>query len=123
MKIFNLFIVTSIMSLTTVKGQDVTCQELLSFVLRNGYYKGEVSSYALISSSWLKSVKAYEYKNSVFVVAEIKKDEFSYQARTYLFCGIPKRNWDNFESSFIESRLSYGEKFHKYIIDYQCDCN
>lgn len=54
--------------------QYVRCTELLDFVAQNGYYKGEVSSLMLINSSWLRSVKAYQYKNSVFVVAEIITD-------------------------------------------------
>lgn len=112
----------SVLSLSTVKAQNVKCQELLEFVVENGYFKGEISSIALFDSDWLKAVKAYEYKGSVFVVAEIKKDDFSYQTNTYIFCGIPVRNWDNFESIFINSDLTYGEKFHKYIIDYKCNC-
>jgi hypothetical protein len=113
----------SLLSMTSIKAQNITCQDLLEFVIDNGRYKGEVSSITLINSSWLKSVKAYEYKGKVYVIAEIKDNEYSYQTSTYIFCGIPLRNWDNFENYFSDTNLSYGQKFHKYIINYKCNCS
>lgn len=108
--------------LLDTKAQTVRCGDLLDFVVRNGYYKGEVNSLTLINSSWLKSVTAYQYKSSVFVVAEITTDKFGFSTKKYIFCGIPPRNWENFANGLVDFDLSYGEKFHKYIMDYKCDC-
>lgn len=108
--------------LLEIKGQTIRCGDLLDFVVRNGYYKGEVSSLALINSTWLKSVTAYRYKNNIFVVAEISTDTYRFSSKKYIFCGIPLRNWESFANGLADFDLSYGEKFHKYIMDYKCDC-
>jgi hypothetical protein len=122
MKTFTFAIILSSLLHLSVKSQTVRCQELLDFVVENGNYKGEVSSLSLINSSWLKSVKAYQYKNSIFIVAEISTDDFGFSSKQYIFCGIPLRNWENFSNGLVDFDLGYGKKFHKYIIDYKCDC-
>lgn len=38
------------------------------------------------------------------------------------FCGIPIMNWSNFRFGGYGDSKSYGERFHKYIIDYKCNC-
>jgi hypothetical protein len=102
--------------------QQYSCEEILSYVKSNGYKKSSPSSWYL-KSSWLKNVTAYELDDMIFVVADIKKDDWGYSSKEYIFCGVPSRNWDNFYSiTAILSEDSYGEKFHKYIIDYVCDC-
>lgn len=121
MKIKGLLLFLTILCATELKAQSVSCTDLLQFITQKGYRKGEVSSYQLINSSWLKSVTAYSYDNKIFVVAVIKKNQYDYTGKTYIFCGIPSNNWDNF--SIYDNNPSYGEKFRKYIIDYQCDCN
>ena len=102
--------------------QSVSCYELTQFVVENGYRKGSLSSYTL-NSSWLTEVTAYSYDNSIFVVAKIKRNEYSYTSETYVFCGISNSNWNSFYYGGYGISTSYGERFHKYIIDYQCNCN
>jgi hypothetical protein len=121
MKIKALLLSILVFCLTDTQAQSVKCTDLLQFIKQNGYRKGEVGSYQLMNSSWLKSVTAYTYDNAIFVVAVIKKNEYDFQGKTYIFCGIPSRNWDYF--SIYDTNPSYGEKFRKYIIDYKCDCN
>jgi len=101
----------------------VKCEEIKEFIEEEGYKIGELSSFQLIESSWLKSVLAYEFENKVYVIAEIKTNDYSFQSQKYVFCGIPYSNWKNFYNRFYDNSLSYGEKFHKYIIRYKCDCD
>lgn len=101
--------------------QKMSCDELLNFVKTEGRYVSSVSSYSM-DSSWLKEVTAYSYDGKYYVIAKIKKDEYSYSANTYVFCGIPYSNWSNFQYGSYGDSKSYGERFHKYIIDYQCSC-
>lgn len=101
--------------------QDVSCDELLTFIKTEGYYKASLSSVQL-NSSWLYKVTAYSYNYKIYVVAEIKKSEYSYQANSYIFCEIPEQNWTRFQYGGYGDSSSYGERFHKYIIDYQCNC-
>ncbi|MFH7015478.1 hypothetical protein [Flavobacterium sp. FlaQc-47] len=101
--------------------QEVSCTDLLNFIIQNGYLKSTVGSYTL-DSSWLYKVTAYEYEYKTYVIAEIKKSEYSYQTSTYIFCGIPNMNWSNFQYGGYSDSNSYGERFHKYIINYKCIC-
>jgi hypothetical protein len=75
--------------------QTVSCEELAEFIEENGYQKATIPSY-ILNSSWLSDVTAYEYEYKIYVFAEIKKDEYTYQTKTYIFCGIPSLNWTNF---------------------------
>jgi len=102
--------------------QEINCNDLLNFIVKKGYLKGTLSSY-ILDSSWLYKVTAYEYDYKTYVIAEIKKNEYSYQTSTYIFCGIPNMNWSNFQYGSYGDPDSYGERFHKYIIDYKCNCN
>ena len=99
----------------------VTCNELLSYVKSNGYVKSTIYSYKL-NSKWLNKVTAYSLDNQIFVVAEIKKDEYSYSTSEYIFCSIPNTNWSSFEYKSSGDLETYGERFHKYIIDNVCNC-
>jgi len=101
--------------------QEVSCENLLEFIESEGYRKGSLSSYTL-NSSWLYKVTAYEYDYRIYVVAEIKRNEYSFSTNTYIFCGIPSQNWSNFRYGSYGDSNSYGERFHKYIIDYVCNC-
>lgn len=101
--------------------QEISCNDLLDFIVEKGYNKGTISNYTL-DSSWLYKVTAYEYDYKIYVVAEIKPNEYSYQTETYIFCGIPIMNWSNFRFGGYGDSKSYGERFHKYIIDYKCNC-
>lgn len=99
----------------------VSCENLLNYITSNGYRKGSLSNYTL-DSSWLYEVTAYAYEYDIYVVAKIKENEYSYQTKTYIFCGIPSQNWNNFKNGAYGDPKSFGERFHKYIFDYQCEC-
>lgn len=106
----------------TSYSQSVSCEDLLSFIQDKGTYVSKTSSF-IMQSSWLQEVVAYRYESKYYVVAKIKKDEYSYSTNTYIFCGIPYMNWSNFQYGGYGDSNSYGERFHKYIMDYQCNCN
>ncbi len=121
MKNFLTIIAITITS-TVSYSQAVKCNDLLDFIVEKGYKKATLQNY-ILSSSWLSKVTAYSYEYKVYVVAEIKENEYSYKTSTYIFCGIPSMNWQNFQYGGYGDPASYGERFHKYIIDYQCNCN
>ncbi len=104
------------------KAQQINCDNLISFIKVNGYSKNSISSY-ILNSSWLYKVTAYSYEYKIFVIAEIKRNEYSYSTDSYIFCGIPANNWTNFKYGGYYDSDSYGERFHKYIINYRCNCN
>jgi hypothetical protein len=103
------------------RAQDVSCTELMDFVKSNGYKKGSLNSLSL-NSSWLHEVTAFTYESKIFVVARIKANEYSLSTDSYIFCGIPNRNWENFKSWNISGDDNYSEKFHEYIMPYKCNC-
>lgn len=100
--------------------QSITCNELYNFISENGYKKATINSYTM-NSSWLQKVMAYSYEYKIYVVAEIKREN-SYSTSTYIFCNIPSQNWTNFQYGSFGDSDSYGERFHKYIYDYKCNC-
>lgn len=106
----------------SLTNQQVSCEDLFEFIINKGYKKGAVSSYTM-NSSWLNEVTAYSYENKIFVVAKIKENEYSYNTNSYIFCGIPSMNWTNFVYGGYGDDDSYGKRFHKYIMDYKCNCN
>lgn len=101
--------------------QEVSCKELLDFIKSKGSYVSSVGNYTM-DSSWLYEVTAYSYESKYYVVAKIKENEYSYTTKSYIFCGIPYTNWSNFYYGGYSESKSYGERFHKYIKDYQCNC-
>lgn len=102
--------------------QEISCDDLKKFIKQKGYKQEEVISLTL-DSSWLHNVVLYKYENKYYVIAEIKKDDFGFSTKSYVFCNVPYSNWTNFHSLYvISSNTTYGERFHKYIIDYQCNC-
>ncbi|MES2447717.1 MAG: hypothetical protein V4546_11090 [Bacteroidota bacterium] len=107
---------------TVAISQTVKCNDLLDFIITKGYKKATFTSFTL-GSSWLSKVTAYTYDYKVYVVADIKESEYSFKTKSYLFCGIPNSNWQSFQYGGYGIPTSYGERFHKYIIDYKCDCN
>lgn len=106
----------------SLSAQTVSCEELMDFIETKGMYNSSLSSYTL-DSSWLTKVTLYSYDMNYYVVANIKPNEYSYTSKPYIFCGIPYRNWLNFKNGSYGVTDSYGERFHKYIFNYQCDCN
>ncbi|WP_420578490.1 hypothetical protein [Ekhidna sp.] len=99
----------------------VTCNDLLDFIKNEGYLKATILSYTL-DSEWLYKVTAYTYDYDIYVVAEIKTNEYSYKTNKYIFCNIPNGNWTNFRYGSYGDSDSYGERFHKYIMDNKCNC-
>src|SRR5680860_615486 len=97
--------------------QNVSCTQLLDYVESNGRSNGSVSSLSLYDSSWLNKVKAYTIDGNLAVVAKIKKNQYDLYGKKYVFCGIPSSNWDAFYYGTYDFGLSYGERFHKYIMD------
>jgi hypothetical protein len=108
-----------------LNAQDVTCEELIDYVEENGDKDWwTLESHELLRSDWLNEVYCYEVDDVLVVVAEFKKYEtFQWEYQKYIFCNIPKRNWENFKSIRIDMTEGYGKKFHKYIFNYKCDCN
>ena len=100
----------------------IHCEDLIAYATVNGKKIGSVSSLSLINSSWLKEVEAYNFEDNILVVATIKTETWQLQGKKYIFCGIPKENWEVFYNSYYDIGKTYGEKFHKYIIEYECDC-
>ncbi|NER17017.1 hypothetical protein [Spongiivirga citrea] len=121
MKKFALFLVFGFSFCSITISQEVSCEDLQEFIEDNGYRKSTLSSYTL-DSSWLHKVTAYSYDYKIYVVAEIKKNEYSFSTKTYIFCGIPSQNWSNFQYGSYRESDSYGKRFHKYIMDYLCNC-
>jgi hypothetical protein len=99
----------------------VSCNELYQYIVKNGYKKSTIANYVM-QSTWLYRVTAYEYNYKIYVVAEIKENEYSINTNSYIFCGIPNINWSNFQFGAYGDSNSYGERFHKYIKNYKCDC-
>jgi len=118
----HLFIIMAFAAVTsTANSQKVECADLYAFIVENGYRKATVQNY-ILNSSWLYKVTAYSYEYEVYVVAEIKENEYSYKTRSYIFCGIPNLNWQYFQYGGFDDSPSYGKRFHKYIMNYKCDC-
>lgn len=116
-----------ILSLTSFKNKvlnyDTTsCVELIKNVKSEAKFIDEVSQ-VFTNSQWLKGVKLYQYDDTYFVIASIKaKNDYSYSGKEYIFCGISKTQWTSFKTGIYDVDLTYGERFHKYIIEYQCNC-
>ena len=102
-----------------LNAQSVKCEDLMQFLVTYGE-EDEIPSYYL-NSSWLYGVTAYTYNDVIYVVAEIKANEYSYNTNKYIFCGISTLDWMLFQLGDSET-FSFGERFHKYIINYKCNC-
>ena len=112
---------TSIIFSWGIQSQSVSCEDLMDYVTSKGYNFQSVSSYQLYQSSWLNNVKAYRVEGRIAVIAEIKRDG-EFFAKKYVFCGISQSSWDAFYSGLYDLNKSYGERFHKYIFNSQCNC-
>ena len=116
-----IIIIVAFLCFNLNSSQEVNYNDLLDFIKDKGCYKSSLSSYTL-DSSWLNKVTAYSYKYKIYVVAETKKSEYSFQTNTYIFCRIPPLNWTNFKYRSYNDSDSYRERFHKYILNYKCNC-
>jgi hypothetical protein len=101
----------------------IKCDKLIEFIKKEGTSYQDVSHYSLYNSSWLYEVKSYKYKENIFVIATIKKDDISYIKNDYIFCNISEQRWKAFYDPYnLQDRRSYGEKFNDFIIDKVCNC-
>lgn len=114
------FILTFLLSISTISNPYSTCEELIQYTKNEGTHYGSIGPIALMNSEWLRAVEAYKVENSIVVIASIRKDG-SYFSKDYIFCAVPESNWRSFSS--IYGNDSYGERFHEYIMNYQCNCN
>lgn len=118
-----LLIATAFYSTLSIQAQNTTsCNELINYVRANGTKKGEIKESEIYNSSWLKKVEGYSIDGNMVVVAKISSKGNNISSKEYIFCGIPSLNWDFFYGGRYQVGLSLGEKFHKYIFDYQCNC-
>lgn len=112
-----LIFVACLLGLLTTKAQDISCQELFEIVTTDYDSKSTTMAYG---SSMLAKVEYYKLEGTGFVVAYIKDNSYDYSGTPYIFCGISSQRWNNFTTEGIYS--SYGKAFHKYIMDYTCNC-
>ncbi|WP_430399933.1 hypothetical protein [Flavobacterium sp.] len=120
MKKIVFFILFGLASFTS-NAQDMSCTELMEFIEDEGSYYSNVSNFTM-NSSWLYKVTCYSYDYKYYVIAEIKENEYSYSTKKYVFCNIPYSNWRDFKNGDIFNKSTHGERFHKYIKDYLCNC-
>ena len=99
------------------QSQNLSCQDAFEFVTSQYDRKESVTCY---NSDMLVRVSYYIVDGNGFVVAYIKQHDYDIYGKPYLFCGISQQNWINFKSDGIYN--SWGKSFHKYIIDYKCNC-
>ena len=118
-KIITIFI-SCFIFISLTFAQDIKCDDLINYIEKEGRYIESVNAIQLLTSTWLKEVIAYSIENTIVVIAKIQQNQFS--TKKYIFCGIPKSNWNNFYVGINDMSKTYGERFHKYIIDYQCNC-
>ena len=102
----------------------ISCIEIVKKIETNNKLLGTVSSLELLYDvPWLKEVRCYESENDVYVIADFYLDDIFYSTKKYVYCNIPKVNWESFSKQCCPLDLDgYGKKFHKYIADYKCDC-
>lgn len=100
-----------------VQAQEVSCGELYNYVIDNYRYPSTVNCFG---SELLVKVQRYDVDGTGFVVAYIKQTEYDFRGKPYIFCGISSYNWSMFRSGGFGG--SWGESFHKYIMDYKCNC-
>lgn len=128
-----LFFVLLLFSSFCYSQEQIACEDAIKKIEDNGNLTDTLKDVQIILDAvyksvsgdiWLKEVKCYEINNTNFVVAEIYSDNLKLFTKKYLFCGIPKENWEHFynETVLSSNKESYGKKFHKYIIDFKCNC-
>lgn len=93
------------------------CSEAVKIIEKNNYRQSE----HCFGSDWLLKVTRYNVEGNSYVIAYIKQSNFDLSGKPYLFCGVSASNWSNFR--FEGMTDSYGQAFHKYIMDYTCNCD
>lgn len=123
MKQLIIVLILIFISTDKLSAQEVSCDNLIDYVIKKGNLKESVFPIQLINSSFLKEVKAYSIDNTIVVIAEYKNSQPSFTTKKYIFCGIPSSNWNDFYIGLSDLGKTFGERFHKYIIDYRCKCD
>jgi len=100
-----------------------SCSDLMKYVRQKGNNFQSLSRLDLLNSSWLREVHAYKIDNTIVVIAKIYQDDLLNSEKDYVFCGISQTNWNKFYDRFVDTGLSFGEKFHKYIYNNKCNCD
>ena len=101
-----------------VNAQSISCEEATQYIIKN---LPRLESQICFSSSMLTKVEYYKLNSEEtgYVVAYIKQNDNDIFGKPYLFCGISLQRWQDFKFAGI---ISWGEAFHKYIINYTCNC-
>lgn len=98
--------------------QSISCQEVLEIVTENYDRKESVNP---IGSTMLAKATYYAVEGEGFVVAYLKSNEYDFQGRPYIFCGISSQRWAKFKNEGMFG--SWGDSFHAYIREYTCNCS
>lgn len=98
--------------------QSVSCNDLVNYAKAKDPYPDVVRTYG---SSMLVKAEYYEVEDTGLVIAYIRKNEYDFTGKPYIFCGISSRRWSTFKIEGITG--SYGKAFHAYIMDYTCNCD
>lgn len=101
----------------TIKAQDISCSELVTYVKSKAY----PTSQSCLGSSFLVKVDRYEVDGNGLVIAYIKNNQYDLTGKPYIYCGISYSTWNSFTSAGIMG--SWGKAFHKYIKGNNCNCN
>ena len=102
---------------TPVNAQSISCQELFEGVTE--YYDSR-DNVTTIGSSMLAKVTRFTVDGDGFVIAYIKNNDYDFQGKPYIFCGISSQRWSRFKIEGMTG--SWGESFNNYIRDYTCNC-
>ena len=104
-------------SICSLNAQSISCNELYNVITEHYESKEEAS---ILSSTILRSAKYYRLEDMGFVIAYIKESDYDIIGNPYIFCGISQQRWNTFKNDGMFN--SWGKAFHKYIIDYTCEC-
>ena len=99
-----------------VSAQSVSCNDLAEYVQQESGYPDTATSF---TSSFIKKVDYYRVDGVGVCIAYIKQNDWDFEGKPYIFCGISQYTWSMFRA---ESYNSMGKAFNKYIIDRTCDC-
>lgn len=106
-----------LITLSSGFAQSMSCSEVYQIVTENYDYRDVVTP---INSTMLAKVTYYTLEGNGFVVARIKANQYDFQGKPYIFCGISSQRWARFKSEGMYG--SWGESFHAYIREYTCNC-
>lgn len=117
MKSISLFFFLFLFTTVNLQAQQYSCQELFQEITSNYDTKSETPCYG---SSMLVKAVYYTYGGQGFVVGYLKSSDYDMSGRPYIFCGISTYTWSRFKAEGMTD--SWGESFHKYIMNERCDC-